>query len=108
MSVDVRVACIRDRSAGLLRQMAELKLHCDQLHVSYPHEVKSFFDGTHALQLSEVEDIVRVAAEIDLKELLLVRAIDDCTSGDVEYDNGMVIDLVKLPSDVKKLRIYME
>lgn len=89
---------------GTLREMAHLALECDRLGVSYPKEIEDYFEGTEALEHSTLENMIIAATEVDLEDDLNIEGL---VEGDVRYHNGAVIDLNKLPRDIKFLRVYM-
>lgn len=104
MSVSVYICGVREAD-GKLGQMVDLKLLCDQNNMSYPPELVEYFEGTEALDLATRDDAIDAATETNLRYDL---NIDGLTTGDVEYGRGMLVDLAKLPSDITKLRIYMD
>lgn len=101
MSVSVHINGVRDPEDGL-REMAELVLRCRKLGFDPPKEVADALG--EAVYLGNVDEIVRFATEVSLKYNL---KIDGLIEGDAEYGNGVVVDLTKLPPDIKKLRVYM-
>jgi len=103
MSVDVYVSGIRDAD-GKLSDMLDLKSQCDKLHIAYPPELREYFRGSDALGMSDRADAARAAVEVDLSAYGPLPGVAD---GSVEEGDGMVIDLSKLPDDIKRLRIYM-
>ena len=104
MGVSVFVNGVRSHD-GKLGEMADLKVLCDSNEMSYPPELVKYFEGSDALDMRERSDVIKAATEVSLRYDL--RNIKGLTNGDVDYGNGMIIDLSKLPDDIKKLRIYM-
>ena len=91
---------------GKLGEMMDLKEQCNKLNADYPQQLVDYFDGTDVLDSGGDRDyLVRMATEVGLKYGGL--KIDGLVEGDVEYGDGMTIDLPKLPDDIKKLRVYM-
>ena len=103
MSVDVYVSGIRDAD-GKLSDMLDLKSQCDKLHIAYPPELREYFRGSDALGMSDRADAARAAVEVDLSAYGPLPGVAD---GSVEEGDGIVIDLSKLPDDIKRLRIYI-
>ena len=88
---------------GKLADMVALKELCQKNSVTYPDELKEYFKGTDALEMKDAEGTIREATEVGLNEL----KIDGLLDGDVEYGCNMIVDLTKLPDDIKKIRIYV-
>lgn len=101
MSVSVYINGVRD-ATGKLRDMAELVVRCRKLGFDPPKEVADALG--EAIYLGDIDEIVRAATEVSLKYDL---KIDGLLEGNPEYGNGVVIDLSKLPPEIKKLRVYM-
>ena|GEM_PF-4722149 len=100
MSVSTHIVGQRNRG-GKLGDMLDLKELCDKLQIHYPPELMEYFKGTAALASTSRESALQMATEVDLD-------IEGLAAGSVEYGDGAVIDLTKLPDDIKRLRIYME
>ena len=104
MSVNVYVAGQRD-SDGKLAQMADLLVRCNTLDVEPPAEVAAYFSDIELHGCPTVEKLIDAATEVSLHYDDLT--IEGLLEGDVEYGDGLVIDLTKLPEDIKRLRVYM-
>jgi hypothetical protein len=104
MGVGVRVSGIRDVD-GKLSDMLDLKSQCDKLRIAYPPELRDYFRGSDALNMSNRADAERAAVEVTLGVYGLLPSVAE---GCVEEGDGMVIDLPKLPDDIKRIRIYMQ
>jgi hypothetical protein len=95
---------IRDLD-GKFKDMVDLKLMCDKTKVSYPQELEDYFKkaikeyGSDDLKYLSEERMTSIMTEMAIPK--------DARTGDVEYNDGMIIDLSKLPADIKKIRIYM-
>lgn len=103
MSFYVYVYAVRDPD-GRFGEMLQLKAACDKVKATYPPELEEYFKGTSALDYSKPDDVLRVATEVTLESLKITRLIE----GDAKQKAGAVIDLSKLPPDIKKLRITLE
>jgi len=103
MSLSVHIKGVRHPD-GKLRKMAEFKLRCDDLEIAYPDDLREYFKGTDALDSVDMGLIIRSAIEVDLRYDLQINGL---IHGEVEYEDGAIIDLEKLPDDIKQLRIYM-
>jgi hypothetical protein len=79
--------------------MAALKVQLDRLKMSYPTELEEYLG--EAIHQTTVSEIIREASAIDVDDELAG------VEGSAEYGEGMLIDLTKLPTGIKKLRIYM-
>ena len=77
------------------RSMRKVRDACEQADITLPSVVQEFFYDKYGecrtTELGRVVDIPHAA-----------------TSGDIEYGEGKIIDLTKLPEGVTKLRIYMD
>ena len=104
MGCNVRVVGVRDLD-GKFKDMVALKNLCDKTKASYPKELINYFEaaieehGTDDLEDLDDEGMQEIMAGMEIP--------DDATEGDPDYDDGMFIDLSKLPKDIKKLRVYM-
>ena len=102
MSVKVSLKGRRD-SDGKLAEMARLAFNCDHLKCDYPPQVVEYFEGSEALDMTSVEAMIQAALEVDLKY-----EMPEVLSGKgVEYGEGVVIDLKKLPDDIVAIRVCM-
>ena len=102
MSVTVSLKGRRG-SDGKLAEMARLAFNCNGLKCDYPPQVVDYFRGSDALDHGSIEGIMQAAIEVDLKYEL-----PEVLSGSgVEYGEGMVIDLKKLPDDIVAIRVCM-
>lgn len=100
MSVSTHVVGLRDEG-GRLREVADLVVRCRSLALKPPEEAIKFLgDGIYH---TTVDEMVRASVDVDLKHDL---KIDGLVDGDIEYGDGIFIDLSKLPADIKKIRIY--
>ena len=104
MSVDVYVSGIRDAD-GKLSDMLDLKSQCDKLRIAYPLELRDYFRGSDALHMSNRADAERASVEVNFSSY---GPLPGVATGCVEEGDGMVIDLSKLPDDIKRIRIYMQ
>ena len=104
MGVDVYVSGIRDVD-GKLSDMLDLQSQCDKLRIAYPPELRDYFRGSDALHMSNRADAKRASVEVDLSSY---GPLPFVAKGSVEEGDGMVIDLAKLPDDIKWIRIYMQ
>jgi len=104
MSVNTYVSGIRNKTARF-DDMVDLKMFCDKLTVSYPEELIDYFNGTDALEMDDKADVIKEALEVSLNYDLC--GIVGLTKGNIDTDDGMIVDLSKLPDDITKLRIYM-
>ena len=104
MGASVSVYGVREPE-GKLGSMVDMVIQCKDLDITIPPEVEDYFEGTDATHMRTREEMIREATETSLKYGF--HSIDGLTEGDVEYDNGMLVDLSKLPEDIKFLRISM-
>jgi len=84
--------------------MLNLREQCDKLCVAYPPELVEYFRGTEALDMATRSDATKAVIEVDLEYDL---KIDGLVQGRVCHEDGMLIDLAKLPDDIALLRIYL-
>tara|TARA_R110000824_G_scaffold526_3_gene3335 strand:+ start:5681 stop:5995 length:315 start_codon:yes stop_codon:yes gene_type:complete len=103
MSVSVSING-RRATDGKLLHMANLAIQCRELGVDYPPQLVEYFSGTDALDIDDVEGIMREAIEVDLQYDLEIPGL---LHGEAEYGDGALIDLTKLPKDIVALRIHM-
>ena len=103
MGVSVDVNGVRNAD-GKLAKMIELRFQCDELGTSYPLELIDYFEGTDALEYDSSEKMLREMMEVSLKYGLNIPGL---LGGDIEYGDGLIIDLTKMPEDIKRLRVYM-
>lgn len=102
MSMSVNIKGVREHRNSKLSDMVDLKLLCDKLKIEYPDDLKLFFRNDEDILDSSSRDyILQEAREVDLVDI-----DPDIVIGDVLYGNGAIINLDKLPSDIKQLRIY--
>ena len=104
MSVNVHIYGVRDPD-GKLGDMIQLMEQCDKLEIPYPDKLKEYFKGTEALDMGTSDLAIKAATEVSLGKWGL--NIEGLVDGDVEYGDGMIVDLSKLPEDIKRLRISM-
>jgi len=97
MGASTYIVGIRDLDKKF-KSMLQLRQSCDKVGATYPKELETYF-GDHIV-LSD-EDLPGGMAEVTLSDL------KGAIEGDMEYGDGAFIDLTKLPSDIKKIRIYM-
>jgi len=105
VSVNVRIVGVRASDGVMLGKMINLKLMCDELKTEYPKELRAYFENTDAIERTGRDGILRAATEVDLQYGLKV---EELIKGEVYEDRGLVIDLEKLPLDIKWLRVFME
>lgn len=86
MSVDIYVEGIVSMSLETVQVARDTAKALEKLKVKVPKEVQNIIDAYEA------------GNGVSIKH---------ACDGEVEYDEGMVIDLTKLPPNVRKLRIYM-
>lgn len=104
MGCDTYAIGIRDLD-GKFKDMVDLKLMCDKTKVSYPRELVDYFapaikeHGTDELKYLDEKAMESIMTEMQIPK--------EARTGDVEYKDGMFIDVSKLPKDIKKIRIYM-
>ncbi len=104
MGCSVFAVGIRDLD-GRFKDMVALKLMCDKTKTSYPKELLAYFEdaieehGTDELEDLEEETMERIMKEVNIP--------DEACEGDVDTDDGMLIELSKLPDDIKTIRVYM-
>ena len=90
MGVSVHVTCIRPPTAEYKKKLRAYK-SCIEAEVTPPRELCRFFEDR--------DDPSEDGMETDLPH--------EATDGEVEYGEGMVIDLAKLPPGTTRLRVYM-
>ena len=108
MSASIHVVGLRDLD-GQFAKMAAIKKMCEDSGVSYPKEVVEYFDvDDDGSQPDEDISYYREQMEeIDLDP--------DCTDErtpwweelDEEMVNGCIIDIAKLPPEVKRIKFYV-
>ena len=93
---------VRDQD-GKLNDMLDLKGMCDKLNTAYPKELEDYFSDTEVLDLNLPKDeLKRRASEVCLEsahEGLIVE-------GRIPYGDGALIDLEKIPKDIKYIRVF--
>jgi hypothetical protein len=91
MSVSVYIIGLKEPAPDYLAKLKAYKA-CEEANVEPPPELLDYFDGVQS------EYIPGDGMEVE---------IDEAVNGDVEYGDGAVIDLSKLPEGVTKIRVYM-
>lgn len=89
----IHIRGVRDLD-GEFQKMLEVKLACDKAGIEYPDAVDSYFDGA----AEESEEYLRH----EMEELDITQAVSEEPAED--YDVRL-IDLSKLPTDVKQIRV---
>ena len=110
----VNIVAIRDPHEKLDKMIA-LKLQCDEAECSYPQELVDYFSETGREMHDNILDLKSGNTAEGLRESMVERdleygtlsEIEGLTEGRSDNPEGMVIDLEKLPSEFKKLRIYL-
>ena len=91
----VHIKGVRDLD-GKFQQMLEVKRACERAAVGYPAAVVEYFDGA----AEEDESYLRhEMEEIEIKQAVVVE--------DVQDSDSCLIDLSKLPPEVKKIRVLV-
>ena len=103
MGASVRVKGVRDPD-GKLGSMILLKEQCDKVGASYPVEMVQYFAGVDELEFATKEELILKCCEHDV---VYEMKIEGLVEGNPDEGDGMIIDLSKLPADIKKLRVYM-
>lgn len=89
----IHIRGVRDLD-GEFQKMLDVKLACDKAKIEYPAVVDNYFDGA----AEESEEYLRH----EMEELDITKAVSEEPAED--YDVRL-IDLSKLPADVKQIRV---
>jgi|SRR5882672_5724357 len=93
MSTTLVVSGYRDMD-GEFARMLEIKQYCEKMHVSYPLEVRAYF-------LDHPEDSEEALRD-EMAEINIEDALETyCNT----YANGYTLDLTKLRTDVRYVRV---
>jgi len=91
---------VRDLN-GKFEDLYKILRACVDGGVTVPREVSEYFsqveDEGYELETLSKKDIQKYMQEVEIT-----------VTGEIEYHGGAEIDLAKVPSDVKFIRIYME
>lgn len=98
MGAHTYVRGIRDLDKTF-NKMVKMKESCDKNGFSYPKEVEEYFEK--ALEGYDWENM----DEDDLRKEM--SSVELVTKGDVEYGDGLYINIADIPDDVKTINVYM-
>lgn len=101
MGASIFIKGVREQKNDDIEQMFNLARHCRDLKVDYPKQVKEFFGDVIHLKCFPID-------YDEVLERMLEGDIGSAVTGDVEYGNGAVIDLTKLPPGIKQIRVFMQ
>lgn len=112
MGCSISVHGVRDLDVDFKEMIAIAKM-CKKKNVSLPKEVieyfeplRSGFDSIEDMKNIDEKSVGEYMSEVSLT-WDLGKKIKGLTTGDPDCGDGMIIDLSKLPQEIKKLRIYM-
>lgn len=93
--MDIHIKGVRDLD-GVFAKMMAIKLACDEAGSEYPKSVIEYFNGYQG----EDEDVLR-----DMMDSIKIS--DAISKPHVEYQDVYEVDLSKLSSEVKRIRIVL-
>jgi hypothetical protein len=112
MGCNIAIKAIRDLDVDF-KEMITIAKMCKKKNISLPKEVIEYFkpleedyDSIEDMDEIDEKSIGKLMGEVHI-EYGLGEKIKGLVSGDRETEDGLVIDLTKLPKEFKKIRVYM-